>query len=500
MAHLSYLADWLNDDMLPSPQVKRIAKPTFRPQLEGLSERIMPNATTWTGAVSTDWMDANNWNNGVPGPNDDATITNQGAKGGPIISANEKAQASTITDNNGLPLIIQTQGSLELTGNSKQSSLWNADLTMNGVMEADDPNTTGNKVFWTGGNIHGVQTGSNPWGIYISGGASFFAYQKAQNLGVTMYVGMDQVNGGVPQNVLSYLNVSDAAAGNQLQQNLSLNNNANINIERFGQMNLNQNNNSVNAGGIVVDQPATSTSTIEDQGWVYHDGDKAGQPLQIQPQVAIYGGFWIETGKNGPATSINFTSQGGFPYSVTIAQGIANNGSGILNLGNGVSVIASRGIWLQNGGQISIPTVKGVALSHATIDASIFDGNGGWINIGDTLNAGAYASLTVNGNLDIESGGLFAVVGFDQNGNVSGFSRLSVAGVFSVDAVNLQNSTLEISTVLTNNVKPVTGQVINIVTATRTNTSKNPPTPAFDNLPLGYKALLTATGYQLTTS
>ncbi len=57
---------------------------------------------------------------------------------------------------------------------------------------------------------------------------------------------------------------------------------------------------------------------------------------------------------------------------------------------------------------------------------------GGNIQIGDAVNAGKWAALTVNGNVDIENGMLTVWVMFDGNGNLSGYDRMSVFGQFAV--------------------------------------------------------------------
>jgi hypothetical protein len=47
-----------------------------RLELEWLGERIVPATTVWWGTVSTDFGIAENWSNGVPGPNDDPVFNN----------------------------------------------------------------------------------------------------------------------------------------------------------------------------------------------------------------------------------------------------------------------------------------------------------------------------------------------------------------------------------------------------------------------------------------
>ena len=68
--------------------------------------------TTWTGGVSTDWADASNWDNGVPGSSDHAVINN--ATFDPVL--NVAASVNDLTINAAGFLIVNGQ-SLVINGN-----------------------------------------------------------------------------------------------------------------------------------------------------------------------------------------------------------------------------------------------------------------------------------------------------------------------------------------------------------------------------------------------
>src|SRR5438105_15620069 len=76
----------------------------FRPVVEGMEERIVPDAISWVGGVDvnkpSDWGTAVNWQpQRAPTSIDDVTITAVASNTSPIISAaGAKAQSVSITN------------------------------------------------------------------------------------------------------------------------------------------------------------------------------------------------------------------------------------------------------------------------------------------------------------------------------------------------------------------------------------------------------------------
>ena len=68
--------------------------------------------TTWTGGVSTDWADASNWDNGVPGSSDHAVINN--ATFDPVPNVAASVNDLTI---NAVGFLIVNGQSLVINGN-----------------------------------------------------------------------------------------------------------------------------------------------------------------------------------------------------------------------------------------------------------------------------------------------------------------------------------------------------------------------------------------------
>ncbi len=82
-----------------------------------------PATAVWTGAVSTAWNDANNWNTCVPGCNTDVTIPGT-APNNPVIPAGYTAQVRHITIESGRGVDITNTGRLNVCGNFTGQAGW----------------------------------------------------------------------------------------------------------------------------------------------------------------------------------------------------------------------------------------------------------------------------------------------------------------------------------------------------------------------------------------
>lgn len=72
------------------------------------------NASTWTGAVSTEWANAANWSNGVPGPDSQVTIP-AGAPRYPLVSGTVTVRQLTVAS--GASTQLAPGASLQVNGN-----------------------------------------------------------------------------------------------------------------------------------------------------------------------------------------------------------------------------------------------------------------------------------------------------------------------------------------------------------------------------------------------
>jgi hypothetical protein len=68
----------------------------FRPLVEGLEERWTPATKTWLGTVDTNALNADNWQGGVPGVNDEAVFNGQATKD-MILSATSTQTVGKLT-------------------------------------------------------------------------------------------------------------------------------------------------------------------------------------------------------------------------------------------------------------------------------------------------------------------------------------------------------------------------------------------------------------------
>ncbi|HWA16175.1 MAG TPA: hypothetical protein VG817_07075, partial [Gemmatimonadales bacterium] len=106
-----------------------------------------PQTRTWTGAISTDWTNAGNWNGGVPGATDSAVI----------VAATNSPRLTTGQTTVGALTI--TGGILQVNGNAL-SIARNLTITGGGLqMEVDDEVTVGGNATFDGADATNLLTG-----------------------------------------------------------------------------------------------------------------------------------------------------------------------------------------------------------------------------------------------------------------------------------------------------------------------------------------------------
>lgn len=125
----------------PSPLTTRRA----RPNLEVLDDRILPATSTWTwnsGHATSNWNDAANWTNGVPGAGDTAVFDGSSDTNA-TVSANTTVGHLIIDD--AYTSTITLNGDLTILGNSLME---NGEIAGSGDLIVD-----GGEFEWQGGTI-----------------------------------------------------------------------------------------------------------------------------------------------------------------------------------------------------------------------------------------------------------------------------------------------------------------------------------------------------------
>ena len=96
----------------------------------GLPNSINPDSTTWTGNVSTAWMNSGNWTNGIPNSYTDVTIPS-GRSRYPLITGDYSCKDLYIE--NGGTVTISSSGSLTANGNTTNYGIFTLSSDANGT-------------------------------------------------------------------------------------------------------------------------------------------------------------------------------------------------------------------------------------------------------------------------------------------------------------------------------------------------------------------------------
>ncbi len=376
--------------------------------LAGLGWFALPGAhaqTLWTGASSTNWFAAGNWNPAAVPTSGTSVVIDTNGGNQPLISSGS-ATSSNITVGNdsssgsGTILTIQGGSSLMTSGNAFLGN----NGTSNGTVSVSGANSN-----WTvNGNIT----------VGDSGSGSFFVLSGAQ------------------ANVTGLTTLGGSAGG-------------------FGFIHVDGANSTLNLGGdLDMGVAANSTVLISNGGTIRSTEGEMGAGFfssgntTALATVTGANSTWIITGNSGlivgEYTPANLTiSNGGNVTSLAInatcyigrsstsngpATGtvIVDGANSILNLGNNSLIVANSTIGnltISNGGNV---TCDGVLMGNST------GGNGTVLVTGNgsVWNTGANASLVVGNtgaaNLTIASGGLVnAADGVVLSGN-GGFGQLNL--------------------------------------------------------------------------
>jgi hypothetical protein len=327
-------------------------------------------ATSWTGAVSTDWFDVGNWTAGVPTATVDATISPVGSGRYPLVAAGTAAARS---------LTLNSGASLRMSGGTLDVR---ATLTNNSTFVA----TGGTVVLGTStaGSVVGSST-TNFWGLQVEGSGA----QLATSAGATVQQVLT-LNGGFATNGNSFTLRSNATG-----TALVVNNGSNVvsgptTVQRYIDP-------SVNPGlGYRHYAAPVSNSTVADLATSGFSSvlnpayNTAPAPNSVQPFPTVFG---YDDSRLATSNNLSFFDKGYFSpatladplavgrgYTVNIAaselvdfQGTLNNGDLTLGLSS-VRATYPDGGWQLLGNPYPAPLdySRVAAADRAGLEAAIY--------------------------------------------------------------------------------------------------------------------------------
>ncbi|WP_440707538.1 T9SS type A sorting domain-containing protein [Gracilimonas sp. BCB1] len=340
---------------------------------------VFAQTTTWTGSVNSDWNNASNWDNGVPGSGSRVIISNQTNK--PILNTSatvERLEIGKYGSGSGITYLTVISG---------------GDLTITNRLEL---NGTGGSLHIDGGTVN--HTGTN------------FSFGYNANRYVEMTSGSFSTNANVS---LTGGNTSQPAfsAGNGVA-NFNGNLTVNSSDKRFdagsGTINVAGN---LNVGNNSVFNLATASLTVDGTTTINGDfnGDDGMANFEGPTEVKSNGVLNLNDGNLIFNSSLNVES-----------NGYAYLGSGTVEINDDVQVQSSGYFYVQD----ATVNINGNA---------DFSSNGNLYVDTGTINVAGNASVTSGGSMSLGSGNLELSGDFEVTGG-SDFNADSSTVTFSGDS------------------------------------------------------------------
>ncbi len=142
-------------------------------------------ATIWTGTISSDWNVAGNWDNGVPGVGNDATI-NAGALNQPTYNSATTLEGFAITQNGGTATGTRSGGVNQFNlGNSGAPITWNLN---GGSLDVSGPTLGLRLNFGSTINLDGgtLNAGTRPLDLTHFGGQDYIQTSGSTTVGAAL--------------------------------------------------------------------------------------------------------------------------------------------------------------------------------------------------------------------------------------------------------------------------------------------------------------------------
>jgi len=395
LSYPSATGNFTDFNLPPQTQWQTVYDPTAF-IIVAVSSQPITNAYTWTGTVSSDWSNPNNWNPvGVP----------DGSLGQAITFSNGTINVSTPITINGLfnwlggaltgnPLTIATNGALSIGGGNVK--ILQTALTNSGT------------AIWGGGNLV-LSNCAAEVGSVVNASNGFWD------------IWCDQIISLSCANTNSYW----ANAGTVLKSYSAGTTTVGVPFySNSGSIGLLQ-------GAVAFNEPVVfNTGSLSGNGAViFNDGVQNNQALSVNGITLTLGGAWANT-QTVNATNAVINLGGTFSlstYGIFNTAGITEYLTGTFkNTGTALLLGSSVGSWIMNGGSIEggiVTTTNGTSLlvgsSGGTLNGVTLNGT---LDVGDSIYSGSGVVLTVQNGLTLNG---TALVGNPTNSN---FGALNFVG------------------------------------------------------------------------
>jgi len=430
---------------------------------------ITAGTTTWTGAVSSSWVDNGNWSDGVPILSS-AVVIPQVSTNNPNISTNVGVKSITI--NTGGSLTVSANGVLNVNGASSQAVMNNGFIVNNGIMNLGGISNIGTTGIINNGTVSNAQNAH----IYIDR-ASLKAIENTAS-----FTNSGEINVGNSANS-GTLGVDNSSTFTNEATGLILigrttssafqNNGAGIftnkgvanfgsvnSIGNYGIVNLGIVNNNVGAQLIIN---RCQIAAIDNQGTLTNNHEIIIGGISSAGMIGISNSDDLTNASTGNIiidrvtdSGVKNVAGGDFTNNGSVGVG-ANQGNslyGIWNLGNfintgniGLNNTTTYGLWnnsgtFTNSSMISIGSSSAVGIYGLSNNGTMVNNGAGSILIDRSTSAGIYnysevglfnntSVIGIGGNASVGSYGIHNIGTFNNNsGGAIHIDNCSNAGIY----------------------------------------------------------------------